>query len=410
MGMAASEDGLHLPGGKAMISFAGISLKNPIIIASGPLTASLDLLKKAEENGAAGASLKLTFESVPFRSKLRSFSIPGRGLFFGIDRRLDKDEGLELMRRGKEQTSLVLMANISSPSSDLDRWVSLARDFEQAGADIIEANMTCPHIGLPSELMGEEVREELRSGAQIGQVPELCRLVTQALKDAVRIPVVPKPYSSHPRFLETAKAIEEGGADGISISSSIQNCLPAPDIYHGGKPKVPLLDMASVGIVTGDPLSKYSVFGRVAQVRNNTSLQVVASGGVSKWSDIVEITMWGATAVGICTHLMWYGFETIPKMLKRLHRYMAEQEIASLDEIRGVALKYLTPPDQLQLIEGSAQVDPERCNGCGLCLNPGHCMAITMQDKKVSVNPSLCIGCSVCVNLCPKKAIGMRAF
>jgi dihydroorotate dehydrogenase/NAD-dependent dihydropyrimidine dehydrogenase PreA subunit len=392
-----------------MISFSGLTLKNPIMIASGPLTAGIDLLKKAEDNGAAGASLKLTFEQVPFKGKLRAFSRPGRGLFFGIDRRLDKDEGLELMRRGKEQTSLMLLANMSSPSSDLDRWVSLAREFEQAGADMIEANMTCPHIGLPSQLMGDTVREELRSGAQIGQIPELCRVIIQALKKAVQIPVIAKPYSSHPRFLETARAIEHGGADGISISSSIQNCLPEPDIYAGGRPKVPLLDMASVGIVTGDPLSKHAAFGRIAQVRNNTSLQVIASGGIAKWSDIVEMIMWGATAVGLCTHLMWYGFEAIPKMLKRLHRYMQEQDIASLDEIRGVALQYVRPPDQLRLIDGAAYVDPARCNGCGRCLKPGHCVAMAMEDTTVCVDPAHCIGCSVCVGLCPKKAIRMVA-
>lgn len=391
------------------VSFAGLTLKNPIIVASGPLTASLDLLKKAEDNGAAGASLKLTFDKVPFPTKLRSYSLPGRGLLFGVDRRLNRDEGLELMRRGKEETSLVLMANITNPSSDIEKWVSLARDFQQAGADIIEANYTCPHIGLPAEIMGEKVREELRCGAQIGQIPELCRFITRGLKEALHIPVAPKPYSEHPRFLETVKAIEEGGADGISTGSVLTSCLPAPDIYRGGRPNISLLEKASIGIVTGDPLSKHSTFGKITQIRKNSSLQVVAAGGISKWSDIVEMIMWGASAVGICTYLMWYGFEAIPKMLDGLSRYIEEQEIKSWDAIRGMALKYLTTPDELQIVPGSAQVDHKLCNGCGLCLKPGHCVAISLEGKKAYVEPELCIGCSVCVNLCPKKAIRMEA-
>ncbi len=123
------------------VAFAGIDLKNPIVVASGPLTSSLDLLKRAEDHGAAGASLKLTFERVPFPGKLRSYSLPGKGLTFGIDRRLNLDEGLELMRQGKEQTSLVLMANLTHPSSDTEKWVSLARDFEQAGADFFKGEI-----------------------------------------------------------------------------------------------------------------------------------------------------------------------------------------------------------------------------------------------------------------------------
>ena len=392
------------------VTFAGITLKNPILIASGPLTASLDLLKQAEDNGAAGASLKLTFERVPFPGKLRSHSLPGKGLTFGIDRRLDLDEGLELMRKGKEQTSLILMANLTSPSSETEKWVSLARDFEQAGADLIEANLTCPHIGLPAETLGAKVCEELRSGAQIGQIPELCRLITRELKAALRIPLVPKPYSNHPRFLDTARAIEEGGADAISISSSMPNCLPPPDIYGGGRPKIPLLEKTSMGIVTGNPLSKHAGFGKIAQVRKNTRLQVISSGGISTWEDVVETIMWGASAVGICTHLMWYGFEEIPKILKGLERYLEEQRLFSFDAIRGLSLPFLTTPDSLPMQPGSARVDAECCNGCGSCLRPGHCTAISLEEEKARVSPALCIGCSICVNLCPREAIHMEAF
>mgnify|MGYP000359707038 CR=1 FL=1 len=392
------------------INFAGVPLKNPIVIASGPLTASLDLLKRAEDSGAAGASLKLTFERVPFPGKLRSHSLPGKGLTFGIDRRLNREEGLELMRKGKEQTSLVLMANLTHPSSDTEKWVSLARDFQQAGADLIEANLTCPHIGLPAESLGAKVCEELRSGAQIGQIPELCRLITRELKRALRIPLVPKPYSNHPRFLETARAIEEGGASAISISSSMPNCLPPPDIHRGGRPKIPLLEKTSMGIVTGNPFSKHAGFGKIAQVRKNTRLQVLSSGGISTWEDVVETIMWGASAVGICTHLMWYGFEEVPKILRGLERYLEEQGLESFDSLRGISLPFLTTPDNLSILPGAARVDGERCNGCGVCLKPGHCVAISLEEKKAAVKPALCIGCSVCVNLCPRKAIRMEAL
>ena len=68
------------------------------------------------------------------------------------------------MRKGKEQTSLVLMANLTSPSSDTEKWVSLARDFEQAGADLIEADLTCPHIGLPPRRWGQKYARN--SGAE----------------------------------------------------------------------------------------------------------------------------------------------------------------------------------------------------------------------------------------------------
>lgn len=391
-----------------MIEIAGIKFKNPIVIASSPLTSHIDLLKKAEDNGAAGASIKLTFSHMPFSGKLRSVSIPKQGLLFGIDRRLNRDEGLELMRKGKEQTSLVLMANISNPSTDLDKWVSLAKDFEQAGADIIEANMTCPHIGLPGEKIGKDVPVELKSGAQIGQIPELCFTITNALKSTVKIPIVPKPYTHHEKFLETAIAIEKAGADAISISSAIMDCLPSPDIYQNGRPSIDLLDKVSIGIITGNPLSKHSAFGKIARVRMNTSLPIIASGGITKWKDIVEMVMWGSSLVGICTYIMWYGFEVIQKLLDGIKRYLENEKIESFGSINGIALKYLTQSNALKIVEGSAKVDSKLCNKCGACLKPGHCLAIEMKNDEIKIDPKLCIGCSICVNLCPQNTIHME--
>jgi MinD superfamily P-loop ATPase len=105
---------------------------------------------------------------------------------------------------------------------------------------------------------------------------------------------------------------------------------------------------------------------------------------------------------------MWYGFEEIPKMLDGLRRYLEEQRLDSLTDLRGLALPYLTTPDEIRIREGSAVVAPEKCNGCKRCLKPGHCLAISLEGEKARVEPALCIGCSICVNLCPQKAIRME--
>jgi len=53
-----------------MIKYTGIEFKNPFIVASSPLTRSIYLLKEADEAGAAGVSIKLTFIKQPFLRKI----------------------------------------------------------------------------------------------------------------------------------------------------------------------------------------------------------------------------------------------------------------------------------------------------------------------------------------------------
>jgi indolepyruvate ferredoxin oxidoreductase, alpha subunit len=61
------------------------------------------------------------------------------------------------------------------------------------------------------------------------------------------------------------------------------------------------------------------------------------------------------------------------------------------------------------------RVDPERCNGCGLCLKLG-CPALVKSERQdpktgrslVEINPILCTGCEICAQVCARKGISFR--
>ncbi|HBE05932.1 MAG TPA: hypothetical protein DCY85_05530, partial [Firmicutes bacterium] len=78
------------------MKFAGLEMKNPIVIASGPVTATIDQLKEAEKNGAAAVSIKQVMTRQSFRGNLRAYSVPEEVIIFPIDKRLDVEEGLAL--------------------------------------------------------------------------------------------------------------------------------------------------------------------------------------------------------------------------------------------------------------------------------------------------------------------------
>ncbi len=60
-------------------------------------------------------------------------------------------------------------------------------------------------------------------------------------------------------------------------------------------------------------------------------------------------------------------------------------------------------------LPGAPLVDQDRCTGCGLCVKPGHCFAITLLEGKAVVDAARCYGCAICIALCPPKALSFAA-
>ncbi len=393
-----------------MFRLGNVEFKKPILISSGPLTSKLWMLKKGEEAGFAGASIKLTFREVPFETQMRSYSLPGQVILSPVDKRFGWEECVDLLKAAKKEVSFPLFANFSALGSDLDEWSDLATTFVEAGADALELNFCCPNLDVSK---AGDMQESEHAGAIIGQDPGLCRRITAAVKSCVTVPVVCKyvPNALEPRAV--AKACEQGGADGLHIVGEPISGLPPVDIYDKGRPLIPLMDTVAPGSTNGS-ICKYNTFMTVARARSVVSIPIIASGGIDTWQDCVQMVMWGANLLAVCSAPMWFGWQVVTRMNEGIEDYLAETGRENLQELVGLSLQYLTPPDEARLVEGHAQVDPDRCIGCGRCLRPAHCEAITWdettvtddrEDLKAIVDAEKCIRCGICARLCPVGAV-----
>ena len=383
-----------------MLEFAGLKFKNPFVVASSPLTAKVHLIKRAEEFGAAAVSTKLTFIKQPFHGKLRMYNNPREGSIVCHDRRLDLEEGVRLIQEARKVTrDLIIFSNITHAAEDLEGWAKLARALEEAGADIIEANMVCPNLALTARRLGVEAPT---GGAISGQSPRLAREITRALKESVNIPVICKLTPNVTDITEIALACQEGGADGVCLAGA-QLSLPPMDIYN---PDVvyPLLHGAAMGSL-GGPACRLQGYAAVASTARRVNIPIVGGGGLETWEHAVQFMMWGATLVTACTSIMWHGFEIIPRVIEGMETFMAEQGYGGYQELIGRALHTLRPAEALEPIAGHPVVDPERCNGCGICVRPGHCDAVIVTDGLAIIHAEDCMGCGICVALCPRKAL-----
>lgn len=387
-----------------MIEFAGVKFKNPFVVASSPLTSKIEVLMAADRAGAAAASTKLTFIKQPFYGKLRMYNDPKVGSIVCHDRRLDLEEAQRLIEEAKEKTSLVLFSNITHDAADLEGWARLARAMESAGADLIEANFICPNITLTAKQLAAGSDGEMgeKGGAITGQDPDAARNVARALKESVGIPVVCKLTPNVTDITAIALACQEGGADGICLAGA-QLSLPPVDIY---KPDAiyPLLQGASMGSL-GGPASRLMGYAAVAQTARRVQVPIIGGGGLQTWEHAIQFMMWGASLVTACTEIMWRGWDVVTRIVDGMEEFRLEQGYGSYDEIAGRALANLRPAAELETLPGAPVVDLDRCTGCGFCVKPGHCYAITVVGGKAVVDPDLCYGCGICLALCPTSAL-----
>jgi dihydroorotate dehydrogenase/NAD-dependent dihydropyrimidine dehydrogenase PreA subunit len=387
------------------VDFAGLKLKNPFVIASSELTNKIDKIKVAEENGASAISTKLTFLKVPLYARPYHI-IEKEGAFYSPSgERMWVEWTQELIQECKEQTELKVIANMMGPGEDLAGWAKLGCMLEEAGADMLELNMSCPNLGLMAKQMG--IDEEPELGASIGKDPVLAGAVVKAVVDAVKIPVMAK-MTPEANTMMVSKSAEKNGAAAVSAINCPQS-LPPLDIDNGGRPLYPSTNNQSYAGLCG-PWIRPLAYRHVAQIRTTCpDLPIAGGGGLMNWRHSVEMIMYGSTVLTYCSLLYFKGYKAFAKIEPGVRKFMDEHGYETLADMRGIALKYICTPGEVDYVPMLPSFDLEKCNGCGICAAPGHCECIEIVDKKaVLLKPRECYSCAVCYFLCPKDAITMR--
>ena len=124
-------------------TFAGLSLRNPIIISSSGLTNSVGKIKKLAEDGAGAIVLKSLFEEQIMLEADQlndpAFSAEGSEYLKEYIREHKLAEYLNLIKESKQVCSIPVIASINCYSDA--EWVDFAKQIEEAGADALEINI-----------------------------------------------------------------------------------------------------------------------------------------------------------------------------------------------------------------------------------------------------------------------------
>ncbi|MBQ9448520.1 MAG: NAD-dependent dihydropyrimidine dehydrogenase subunit PreA [Acholeplasmatales bacterium] len=386
------------------INFLGVKFPNPFCLSSSPVGNDYDMCKKAYEVGWGGIVFKtigpksyiinevsprfdaLTKEAEPFVGFKNMEQIAEHSL----------EENLaDLRRLKKEFPNKVLIASIMG--NDEQTWEELARLVTEAGADMIEMNLSCPQM--TSHAMGSDV----------GSNPELCKKYCQAVKRGSKLPMMAKMTPNVTDMVVVAKACLEGGADGIAAINTVKSVC-----------NVDLQKMIGMPIVNGkSSISGYSgkavkpiALRFIQQMRTGIpGIEISGIGGIETWEDAAEFILLGAKTLQVTTAIMQYGYRIVEDLTNGLMHYMDEQGVDSLEELVGKANKNIIPAEDLDRdYIVYPEINKDMCVGCGRCYiscydGAHQAMIWHEEERKPECDHNKCVGCHLCALVCPVGAI-----
>jgi dihydropyrimidine dehydrogenase (NAD+) subunit PreA len=298
----------------------------------------------------------------------------------------------DILRRLKQDyPTKVVIASIMGQNEE--EWRQLAKMAEEAGCDAVELNFSCPQM--KHEGMGSDV----------GQSPELVRQYTAAVKESVRIPVIPKMTPNITNMAVPATACVEAGADAISAINTIKSVTMTFDCEVSGQ--------RTISGYSGRAVRPIALRYILEMAKMPVKTELSGIGGIETWRDALEFIQLGCSNVQVCTAVMQYGYRIIDDLVLGLQRYMVKRGLSSLDALVGERLYKFLQPDSL---DRDSIVYPkfnkELCVGCGRCevsCNDGGHQAIVFdtESRQPRLVGTKCVGCHLCRLVCPAGAIGV---
>ena len=354
-----------------------LELRNPLVLASGPLSHDGDAVVRAHRAGAGAVVTKTICKDaarnpVPHIARLR------HGL-------LNSEKWSDLPARAWIERELPLAKDggatvIASIGLDVRQADVLAAPLAATGADALEV---CSY-----------------------EAAQLVPMVAAAVRD-VRIPVFAKVSANWPDVVAVAGACVRAGAAGITATDSVGPVLRL-DIER----REPLVG-GGVGWLSGGAVFPISL-RVVAEVARATNAIVVGTGGVETAEDCIEMMMAGASAVGVCSHPLIAGLESIGRLLEALSTRLDELGYARIEQVVGAALPALarceTPPTAARASEGGSEPavfawDKDLCAQCAVCVRVCPYGARSTPERE---DRERCRYCGLCSSSCPTGALTLR--
>jgi dihydroorotate dehydrogenase (fumarate) len=310
-------------------TWLGLSLRSPLVVgAAAPLSEDPANLRRLQEAGAAAIVLHSLFEEQLEQEQLNLHHLSlqgsesyGESLSYVPDAALfhvGSELYLRHLEQARRQLGIPVVASLNGqhPGS----WVRFARQLEAAGADAIELNI----FSLPTD-------PDRSSAAIEAEVEQIVRDV----RAEVRLPLTVKLGPFFTNIAAMAKRLAAAGANGLTLFNRFYQ---------------PEIDIESLelrpNLLLSTPHDLRLPLRWIALVHGRHLLDLAASSGVHRGSDVVRLLMAGACVTQVVGALLRHGPGRLSSLEEDLRLWLVEHDTGSVTELIGCMSQLRCPTPQ----------------------------------------------------------------
>lgn len=306
---------LEIDSSKLNLDIAGISLRNPGILASGFLGISQAIFERIYGEGA-GAVVSKSISRYPMEGYTNPTVVvlENKSYINAVGLSNPGCESFYEEVRTNDKVPLI----VSLVGSDPSDFEVMTRKLDRSKIIGFEINLSCPHVQ--------------KLGMEVGDDPQMVKTIVQTTKSNTTKPVFVKVGVGSTNIIDISQAAIDAGADGITAINTIRAMKISIDNFN------PILSN-KVGGLSGTSIKPIAI-RCVYELSKKFNVPIIGCGGVSNWADAVEFMIAGAASFQVGTAIGFDGMSIFNSINMGIVKYLERKGYQSVMELIGRSHKY----------------------------------------------------------------------
>lgn len=294
------------------VKLPGLDLKNPIMPASGCFAFGIEYAQIYDISKLGAIMIKAATKEARYGNETPRVAETASGMLNAIGlQNPGIDEIINNQLKELEKYDVPIIANVAG--STIEDYIYVAERISKASnVKALELNISCPNVK--------------SGGIQFGTDPTTAKMLTEKVKAVSSVPVYVKLSPNVTDIVAMARAVEDGGADGITMINTLVG------MRLDRKTGKSIIANTTGGL--SGPAIKPVAIRMVYQVAQVVKIPIIGMGGVMDEWDVIDFISAGASAIAVGTANFTDPL-VCPKIIDNLEKALDELKVNHILELKG---------------------------------------------------------------------------